>query len=690
MNITQKILAACSSVFLIITTYGAGTLSPAGSGLKPAEIISHDVKVTINNGFAQTEVTQQFRNINNSTMEAVYSFPVPQSASLAECQVLVGEKQMEGEVVPKSDADRIYKEETAAGNNAAKADKNGYEDFTFRISNLNPQDTATISFTYYQPLPIDTGVCRYAYPLEEGNTRDSAAESFWTRNSHPTGKTTIRVILRSAWPVAAIRAPYGTPSPAAEDLDAGTADITYELPDGLTRDFIFYYSLADNLPGRLEVVPFKETGKDGTFMMVLTPGIDLQPINQGADYVFVLDYSGSMYGNKIATLAKGVIGSIKKMNPNDRYRIIFFNHEAKDVTNGYIPATQENLSKTIEMLKSVHSGGSTNLYAGLKMALSKMDDDRVTSLIIVTDGVTNTGEVAPAAFAKLMKRQDIRVFGFLMGNSANWPLMRTICNASGGFYDAVSNDDDIIGKILQAKGKILFEAMHDVRVSIKGVQTTDITNQCVKKLYRGQQLVMFGHYTKGGEATVTMETKISGESKTYKCKMDFPEEDTDNPELERLWALAQIEMHEDMVNQGLQPESERADFVRNIGLKYQLVTDETSMIILDADAHRRHSIDRRNQDRVSKERQAQSQRMAAPVKNYRVDVPRQATDTGNTENTQPAHTRKTVQNNMFSDIAHDLSHISLGGGGGALDPWMILIMGGFVAAAVCLPERKKR
>ena len=425
-------------------------------------------------------------------------------------------------------------------------------------------------------------------------------------------------------------------------------------------------------------------------MMVLTPGVDLQPLNNGSDYVFVLDYSGSMYGNKIQTLARGVIGSIEKMNPNDRYRIIFFNHEAKDFTNGYLPATKENLSKTVSMLKSVHSSGSTNLYAGLKMALTKMDDDRVTSLIIVTDGVTNTGEVSPAAFAKLMKRQDIRVFGFLMGNSANWPLMRTICNASGGFYDAVSNDDDIIGKIIQAKGKILFEAMHDVKVSIKGIETTDVTNQFVKKLYRGQQLVMFGHYPKGGEATVTMETKISGESKTYKCKMDFPDEDTDNPELERLWALAQIEMHEDMVNQGLQPESEQADFVRNIGLKYQLVTDETSMIILDADAHRRHSIERRNQERVRKERQAQSQRMAAPIKNYRVDAPRQ-TATASEQN--PSQSNQITQQPRRRQHDHGMFQIptpSLGGGGGALDPWMLLLMGGFVAAAVCLPEHKRK
>ncbi len=679
MNAYQRIVTTLATLTTALSAFCAGTLSPSGSGLLPAEIVSHDVTVTINNGFAQTEVTQQFRNNNDSTVEATYSFPVPQSASLSECHVQVGEQLLEGEVVEKDRAHKIYEEEKNAGNNVAKADKNGYQDFRFDIANLKPQETATISFTYYQPLPIDTGVCRYAYPLQEGNTADEAELSFWTRNSRPSGKTSIRVILRSAWPVAAIRAPYGTPAAQTEDLAAGTADITYELTDGLDRDFVFYYSLADNLPGRLEVIPYKEAGKKGTFMMVLTPGIDLQPITQGADYLFVLDNSGSMYGEKIATLVKGVVKTIEKMNPQDRFRIIFFNSSATDITKGFLCATPENVSDTVEKLKKVRSNGGTNLYDGLSMALAKLDSDRVTSMIIVTDGVANVGEVRPEAFAKLMKRQDIRVFGFLMGNSSNWPLMRTICNVSGGFYDAVSNDDDIIGKIMLAKSKILHEAMHDVKVSIKGVETSDITNQCIPKLYRGQQLVMLGHYVKAGKATVTMETKISGEAKTYTCQMDFPEEELDNPELERLWALAQIEMHEDMVNQGIEPQTEKADFVRNIGLKYQLVTDETSMIILNSDAHSRHSVERHNQERVRNERQAQSRRLANPVRNYRVDVPRKEAVASEGDNSSQQRS-----NHMFT-----LPAPRIGGGGGAIDPWLLLIMGGFVVAAVCLPERKR-
>ncbi|MBR6059563.1 MAG: hypothetical protein IKP58_15450, partial [Victivallales bacterium] len=283
------------TMFTVITTaivQAAGTLSPVNSRLKPAEIVSHDVVVTINNGYAQTEVNQQFKNINDTVMEAIYSFPVPQSASLADCQVQIGEQTMNGEVVAKDKAKQVYEEEKNAGRNAAVADKNGYQDFSFKIANLAPQDTTRITFTYYQPLSVDTGVCRYQYPLEEGNTDDVGALSFWERNDKPTGKTTVRVILRSAWPVTAVRAPQGNVASEQADLANGTADITYALPEGLAKDFVFYYSLADNLPGRLEVIPFKRNGEDGTFMMVLTPGIDLKPIVNGSDYVFVLGNSG--------------------------------------------------------------------------------------------------------------------------------------------------------------------------------------------------------------------------------------------------------------------------------------------------------------------------------------------------------------------------------------------------------------
>jgi Ca-activated chloride channel family protein len=61
----------------------AGLLIADGGFGGTLKIVEHDVRVTINNGIAVTEVTQVFRNTEDRQVEALYVFPVPKNASVA-------------------------------------------------------------------------------------------------------------------------------------------------------------------------------------------------------------------------------------------------------------------------------------------------------------------------------------------------------------------------------------------------------------------------------------------------------------------------------------------------------------------------------------------------------------------------------------------------------------------------------
>ena len=381
---------------------------------------------------------------------------------------------------------------------------------------------------------------------------------------------------------------------------------------------MLYFRLADNLPGQVEAIPYRAAAdKPGTFMMVVSPGVDLAPITSGADYSFVLDISGSMQG-KIHTLAEGVSQALGQMTAQDRFRVITFDNSAREVIP-WTPASPGAVQTAIGQIKGLQLGGGTNVYAGLKLGLRDLDADRATSVVLVTDGVTNQGIVEPREFHKLVSQYDIRIFGFLMGNSANWPLMRTIAESTGGFYAGVSNADDIVGQLLLAKSKITHEAMHDVSFKFKGVRVFDTTGDQPKKIYRGEQQVIFGRYEKAGAATLELQARLTGEDQVYRTTFDFPEVDTDNPEIERLWALAQIEQLELKALVGAMPTSESEDAIEHLGVAYQIVTDQTAMVVLDDERFDRRGIERRNRDRIALEQSAQSARAQQPVKNYRVD-----------------------------------------------------------------------
>jgi Ca-activated chloride channel family protein len=167
-------------------------------------------------------------------------------------------------------------------------------------------------------------------------------------------------------------------------------------------------------------------------------------------------------------------------------------------------------------------GGSTNIYNGLDLALSDLDADRATSVVLVTDGVTNTGVIEPKEFNRLIKEKDVRIFGFVMGNSTNWPLMQIIANTSGGFSTGESNGDDIVGQIPLAKSKITCESLHHASFSFSGAGMYDTTGDLPGKIYRGQQLVIFGRYDKPGTTTVSLSAKMMGEDRTYTATFDLP------------------------------------------------------------------------------------------------------------------------------------------------------------------------
>ena len=599
---------------------GAGMLTPVDSSHQALRILDHHVDVRIIDGFARTVVQQTFSNPNDVDLEAIYAFPVPEHASLSEVRFESGETVLEGEVIPRDRAAEIYEEEKSAGREAGLASKESYQRFEFRFHPVRAGGEARVEFVYYQPMNIDTGVGRYVYPIEEGGTEDEAAQSFWTRNDKVDRSFSARVSLRSGYPIDGLRV-NGLAGTARQIAEGEWEWVHQGGPGDLGKDLVVYYRLAENLPGRVDLLTHRKPGSadPGTFLLTVTPGIEFAPIQSGSDYVFILDTSGSMSG-KIGTLQSGMNQVLDLLGPDDRYRLVRFSNRADALHRGWITADDSGKARGRTYVDALSTGGGTNIYAALKLGLKDLDADRPSQIILVTDGVTNQGIIEPARFHELMKASDVRIFGMLLGNSANWPLMRTICDAADGFYTSVSNADDLVGKILQVREKILYEALHDVELEIDGVRTSEVTKDFNGKIHRGQQLSVFGRYAGGGTADLTLRLKKTGQDETYRTRIEFPESDADYPELERLWALAQVESIELRKSIGEIVSEEAQEAIRDLGVDYQIVTDETSMLVLSKAAFERHGIERRNQARIEAEKTAAVRRQQTPPAAPRADA----------------------------------------------------------------------
>jgi len=352
-------------------------------------------------------------------------------------------------------------------------------------------------------------------------------------------------------------------------------------------------------------------------MLTLTPGDDLPLITEGRDWVFVLDVSGSMRG-KFATLAEGVEKALMQLETQDRFRIVTFNNSSREITSGYVNATPENVSHTIERVRNLQANGGTNLYAGLMTGLKSLDADRSAGIVLVTDGVANVGVTEKKKFLQLLDKRDVRLFTFVMGNSANRPLLEAMTEVSNGFSMAASNSDDIAGQLKLATGKLAFHAMHDVHLDIDGIRAADLQPDVIGSVYRGEQLVIFGHYWGDGEAEVRLKARVAGSPISYRTRFMFPAQSRLNPEIERLWAYRQIEYLQSQLDY-FGADADVEDAIADLAVEFGLVTDFTSMLVVRDEVFDALGIKRTNRDRVAGERSAREQRAAQQPVSRRVD-----------------------------------------------------------------------
>lgn len=612
-------------------SHGAGLLTAIGQD-QPLTMATHEVDVQVQDGFVVTRVDQIFKNPSATITDAHYRFPLPSNASVGQFTYWISGKAIHGEVVEKETASRIYKEEKSAGNKVAISEQQGYQHFDMKVANIQPGEDTRIQLVYIQPVEMDHSVGRYVYPLENGGT-DEAQKAFWTMDERVRETFSFNGRIRSSHPIDGVRVPnqanaqvqqistqewqiaLGGQTPFETSAANASSNTVQSSVMQLNQDLVFYWRLQAGVSGGLDVVAHKESkSQRGTFMMSLTPADDLQPIQQGTDWTLVLDISGSMQG-KFSTLLEGVRRGLSKFNPQDRVRVILFNGAAQNLTRGFVTATPENMNHLMAQLENIQPNGSTHLMGAVKMALSSIDADRTSAIWLVTDGVANVGETEQRHFLKLLDKKDVRLFTFIMGNSANRPLLKGLSKASNGFAIEVSNSDDMFGQLEKAASKVTHHAMHNIVVKFNGLKVSDVEPQTFGSLYRGQQLHVFGHYWKAGQGEVIVKGKVSGKEIEYRVPVTLPESSTDYPELERMRAFAQIQRLMDEQSH-FGEDADRKEAIVDLAKEASLVTPYTSMIVLEEEQFARHGIKRKNAARIAKEEAARAKRSSDLIKNH--------------------------------------------------------------------------
>jgi Ca-activated chloride channel homolog len=717
MNIDRNdsaLARSCLIPTLLCTLFiGYSTSEADASGMLIADggfggvlmIEEHSANVTINNGIAVTEVNQVFRNTENRQVEALYLFPVPKNASVANFSMWINGKEMVGEVLEKKRAREIYNSYKRKRRDPGLLEQVDYKNFEMRIFPIEPQAEQRVQITYYQELDYDHDWASYVYPLATAPRPGI--------NSRTEGKFALTMQIKSEVPLLEIE----SSSHPDDFVFVKHTDKYYEASletDGgdLNRDLVLAYHASRPQTG-LDLVTSMPPNEDGYFQLTLTAGEELEKQDLGMDYVFVLDISGSMVHDGKLRISRESIGAfISELGPKDQFEVITFNMAADSLFGSLQPTTPENQFQATQLLQRQQGRGGTRLRPAMKAAYSYGDPDRPLNVVILSDGMTEQDEQAELLSLIDERPAQARVFCIGVGNEVNRPLLSQLAEGAGGLAAFLSRGDNFERQAQSFRRKLMRPAAANLKISIDGADVYDVEPKELPDLYHGMPLRIYGRYRRAGKSSVNVSAEINGSPFMESVQMEFPKTDSGNPEIERMWASRKVAR--------LLKEADRSgsrggvtDEIVRLGETYSIVTEYTSFLVLENDAeYKRWKIERRNLQRIGRDRKSQQEvesqlaqlreqamtnlgpkladaeeRVTEPVS--RDSSPRPNTSRPQNSNRPPAQNPSRPANNPTPPRNRDLSFGGGGGGGGgAIDP-ITGVLGMLLAGCGYAARRRK-
>ncbi len=190
---------------------------------------------------------------------------------------------------------------------------------------------------------------------------------------------------------------------------------------------------------------------------------------EGIDIVFAMDVSTSMLARDFTpdriSASKDIAIEFISQRPSDRMGIVVFAGESYT----QCPLTTDRAT-LINLMKEIQTGlieDGTAIGNGLATAVARMKDSDAKSrvIILLTDGVNNSGEITPQTAADIAKTYGIRVYTIGVGANGTAPYP-VITPWGVQMQDVqVEIDEDLLRNIAETTGGRYFRATDNTKLA---------------------------------------------------------------------------------------------------------------------------------------------------------------------------------------------------------------------------------
>ena len=415
---------------------------------------------------ADYEFIQTFINNYTKILETEYIFPIESGMTVRKCIIENDGKVVETKIMEKEKANELYETSIKEGNTAYTLSYEQGDILKLRIGNVGSGNLVKIRTFYSSMLESrnegwelrlpTTYMPRYTITDQLDINHPKSSSTTRHYKSHPDIYTwTININLEAPKPITNIKCPSHEIDIKYKEDHKNIATVKFkeqnELPNS---DLVLWYTYKEfNYPQIiLQKSPkYEEYGVIVSFFPSYK-GEDVWEDPPNAEYIILLDSSGSMGGERIELAKEACEIFIRSLTENSKFNIIQFGSkfEAFFQGNTSVEYTTENRDLAIEKVKNVRANlGGTEILRVLKYIYNNDNNNNNGQRVIflITDGAVSNQESVISLVRGNSNTTRVHTLG--IGHGVSTTLVKGVARAGKGSYDFGIEGEELAPKVIR-------------------------------------------------------------------------------------------------------------------------------------------------------------------------------------------------------------------------------------------------
>ena len=291
--------------------------------------------------FGSFEIEQKYLNNTKDVLEVGYTFPIVETATVVGFEIHVGDKILKGKCKEKAAAKEEYQRNMVKGNSAYLMEQETDNIFKISVGKIDKGEEVTVIIKYIDKFDIVDNSIQVLMPtLVTPKYKSTITSKLFYRKVDYTVDFNINIDK------TVNRKSIYCPSHNINLIDEEDAERIEVLDYDLSKDFKLVIELKNELASN--AITSKTLDKKDMIYLSFMPEITDLYEDEEKEYIFIVDVSGSMGGQKMEETKKAVIECLKQLDEGDKFNIVPFESTFEAMNLNSIEYNEENLQKAIE------------------------------------------------------------------------------------------------------------------------------------------------------------------------------------------------------------------------------------------------------------------------------------------------------------------------------------------------------